>query len=289
MVQGKRQVVSFKTKKVRRIDPEEWIVVENTHQPLIDRELWDRAHKRLSNKNRTRETKKETIGLFAGILKCADCGSPLAYMRKQLKTAEKGVYRCSRYNNNGGKACTTHYIDENDICEFVLTDIRLHAKLATAEREQLATRLLSSMRQNQSGESKAIRAKIREIENRISSITSNLKSLYEDKCAGKIPEAVFISLMGDFTKEQAEHEERLPQLRREFDNIQELTGEIEDWLSLVSSYMELDRLDRNIVTGLIESITVSERVKKDGKQIQELEIEYRFIGNLLQNTKEDIA
>ena len=82
MVQGKRQVVSFKTKKVRKIDPEEWIVVENTHQPLIDRELWDRAHKRLSNKSRTRATKKETIGLFAGILKCADCGSPLAYMRK---------------------------------------------------------------------------------------------------------------------------------------------------------------------------------------------------------------
>ena len=166
---------------------------------------------------------------------------------------------------------------------------KIHAKLATAEREQLAKRLLSSMRQSQSGESKAIRAKIREIENRISSITSNLKSLYEDKCAGKIPEAVFISLMGDFTKEQAEHEERLPQLRRELDNIQELTGEIEDWLSLVGSYMELDRLDRNIVTGLIESITVSERVKKDGKQIQELENEYRFIGNLLQNTKEDIA
>jgi len=51
-------------------------------------------------------------------------------MRKKLKTVEKGVYRCSRYNNNGGKSCTPHYIDEVDVCAFVLKDIRQHAVLA---------------------------------------------------------------------------------------------------------------------------------------------------------------
>jgi hypothetical protein len=289
MVQGKREVISFKTKKVRRIDPEDWIIVENTHEPLVDRELWDRVQRRLTAHRRVRETKKETIGLFAGVLKCADCGSSLAYMRKRLKTTEKGVYRCSRYNNNGGKACTAHYIDEDVVREFVLNDIRQHAKLAVNEKERLASRLLASMKKNQSGESNAIRAKIREAENRLTVIASTLKSLYEDKCAGKIPESVFLNLMGDFTKEQAELEVTLPQLRAEFVDIQETTGEIADWLSLISSFMELDTLDRATVTGLIEIISVSERVKLGGKQTQELEIEYRFIGNLLQNAKEDIA
>jgi hypothetical protein len=166
MVQGKREVMSFKTKKRRQIDPENWIVVENTHTPIIDRETWDRVHAKLRAKHRVHEAKNRTLGLFAGILKCADCGSPLAYMRKKLKSTEKGVYRCSRYNNNGSGACSGHYIDESDISEFVLNDIRLHAKLAVSEKEQLANRLLLSMQKCQSGESTAVRAKIRESENR---------------------------------------------------------------------------------------------------------------------------
>ena len=92
--------------------------------------------------------------------------------------------------------------------------------------------------------------------------------------------------MADFTKEQDETEVRLPELRRELDSIRETAVEIEDWLSLVESYLKLETLDRAIVTGLIENITVSERVKIDGKQTQELEIKYRFVGNLLQEAKE---
>jgi len=289
MVQGKREVVSFKTKKIRHVAPENWIVVENTHEPIIPRELWDRVHKRLNDNYRVRETKKETIELFAGILKCADCGSPLAYMHKKLKTTEKGVYRCSRYNNNGGKACTTHYIDELDVCAFVLNDVKQYARLATNEREQLAERLLSSIKKSQSSETHTIRAKIKEAEDRLAVISSTLKSLYEDKSTGKLPESVFINLMNDFTGEQAEIEELLPELRRELDSVEETTGDIADWLSLISGYMELETLDRAMVTGLIENIVVSERVKIDGKQTQELEIEYRFIGNLLSNAKEDVA
>ena len=289
MVQGKREVVSFKTKKVRLVAPEDWVIVENTHEPIIPRELWDRVHTRLKESYRVRETKTEAIGLFAGILKCADCGSPLAYMRKKLKTTEKGVYRCSRYNNNGGQACTPHYIDEVDVCAFVINDIRQYAVLAANEREQLASRLLSSMKKANSGATQTIRAKIREAENRLKAIASMLKSLYEDKCAGKLPEAVFLSLMGDFTREQTEIEERLPKLRRELDGIQETAGEINEWLSLIISYMELERLDREMVTGLIENITVTEREKQYGKKTQEIEIEYRFIKNLLTNAKEGNA
>ena len=290
MVQGKREVISFKTKKRRQIDPEDWIIVENTHEPIISRELWDRVQARLKANYRVYETKRtKTVGLFAGILRCSDCGSPLAYMNKKLKNSEKGVYRCSRYNNNGGKACTPHYIDESDICAFVINDIRLYAMLAASDREQLANRLSASMKQTNGGEANILRTKIRECENRMTVIAATLKSLYEDKYAGKMPESVFLSLMGDFAKEQAEIEERLPRLRRELDGIREAAGEIEDWLSLIGEYLELETLDRATVTGLIESITVFERVKQDGKQTQELEIEYRFIGNLLQNAKEDIA
>jgi DNA invertase Pin-like site-specific DNA recombinase len=289
MVQGKREVLSFKTKKRRHIDPEDWIVVENTHEPIIARDLWDRTQELLGGNRRIRTTKHNTVGLFAGILRCADCGSPLAYMRKKLKNSEKGVYRCSRYNNNGGKTCTTHYIDESDICAFVINDIRLYAHMATKEREMLAKRLMDSSKQANSGETNTIRSKIREAENRLIVIASTLKNLYEDKSAGKLPETVFFDLMNGFVKEQTEVEERLPTLRHRFEELRETTRGIQDWLSLVKCYLELETLDRTIVTELIESITVSERVKRDDRQTQELEIKYRFIGNLLVDSQEAIV
>ncbi len=289
MVQGKREVVSFKTKKVRQIQPEEWIIVKDTHEPIVSQELWERANSLIKTHSAIKKTKKDTVGLYAGILRCADCGSPLAFMRKALKSSEKGVYRCSRYNNNGGKACSTHYIDEEVITEFVLQDIRFHGMLAQTQKERIANQLLLSMKNAQKSESSILRKKVKESESRIATIGTALKNLYDDKCAGKIPESVFLSLMADYSNEQAMLEKSLPALQKELDSIQETSGGIESWLTLVSSYANLQTLDRATVVGLINSITVSERTKKYGRQTQELKIEYRFIGNLLDENKEGIA
>lgn len=90
MVQGKRQVVSFKTKKMRQVSPEDWIIVENTHTPIVDEVTWDRVQEKLSRHHKKiRRTKNDTVGLFSGIIKCSDCGLPLAYMRKNLKIVKK--------------------------------------------------------------------------------------------------------------------------------------------------------------------------------------------------------
>ena len=289
MVQGKRQVVSFKTKKRRQVDPSDWIVVENTHEPIIERSIWDRVQKRLNSRTRVNTTKKKTVGLFAGLVRCADCGSPLAYSIRKLKSGEKGVYKCSRYNNNGSDACTLHYIDEDYLIEFVLNDIRKYAQMAAIQKKQLANRLIISMRQSSGKETSSLKSKIRETEKRLEEISMRLKTLYEDKCTGSIPENIFKGLMNDFSNEQATLEDKLLTYKEELNSFQETTDDINDWLDLISQYTDLETLNREIVFGLIDSITVSERKKQYERQVQEITIEYRFIKNLLQNETEDIA
>lgn len=290
MVQGKRQVVSFKTKKMRTVPPENWIVVENTHTPLIEMSLWERVQKRLSNPNKKiRRTKIDTVGLFSGLVKCSDCGMPLAYMRRQLKEREKGVYRCSRYNNNGITACTSHYIDEEYISTFVLNDIRTYAHLATAQREELAEKLYKALKKSNSSEIGNIKSKIKTTENRLFEINDRIKNLYEDKCLGKIPEDIAINLMRDFTVEKADLEKSLPELKNKLVNMNETVGSINEWLDMISAYENITELDRETVCGLVESITVFEKDRSTTPVTQEIKIEYRFIKNLLQNEKEDIA
>lgn len=295
MVQGKRQTVSFKTKKRRQVSSENWIIVENTHDPIIDKDLWDRVHNLLGgSKSRVAQTKKKTVGLFAGILRCADCNSPLAYMRKKLAHSEKGVYRCSKYNNSGANACSTHYIEEKDLCEFVINDIRHYAILAEEEKETIANRLLASKQKNQRSETKVLRKQIGDAENRLSIISQAVKNLYLDKCTGNIPENTFKTLMNDFSTEQAEIEERLPKLKKELAEVQDAKDEIREWLELISSYANIETLTRAIVTELIESITVSDRIKYNGSWEQTIDINYRFVGDILKPTnhtikKENIA
>jgi len=290
MVQGKRQVVSFKTKKMRQVSPENWIVVENTHVPLVDKSLWERVQEKLSKHHKKiRRTKNENVGLFSGIVKCSDCNMPLAYMRKQLKDREKGVYRCSRYNNNGSGACSSHYIDEEYISAFVLDDIRNYAQLAVEKREELAEKLYRALKKTNSSEISTLKSKVKSIENRLFEINDRIKNLYEDKCLGKIPEDVALSLMQNFTSEKTELETKLPALKNKLVNMDETVGNINEWLNMISAYENITELDREIVCGLVESVTVFEKDRSTTPVTQEVKIEYRFIKNLLQNEKEDIA
>lgn len=252
--------------------------------------MWERVQKRLSNPNKKiRRTKINTVGLFSGIVKCSDCGMPLAYMRRQLKDREKGVYRCSRYNNNGITACTSHYIDEEYISAFVLNDIRTYAHLATAQREELAEKLYKALKKSNSSEIGNIKSKIKTTENRLFEINDRIKNLYEDKCLGKIPEDIAINLMRDFTVEKADLEKSLPELKNKLVNMNETVGSINEWLDMISAYENITELDRETVCGLVESITVFEKDKSTTPVTQEIKIEYRFIKNLLQDEKEDIA
>lgn len=289
MVQGKREVVSFKTKKRRVVDPSEWIVVENTHEPIIDRETWDKVQTRISENGSPKPLKNKSIALFSGIVRCADCGSPLAHMRRKYVAYEKGVYRCSRYNNNGGRACTTHNVDEDTLAAFVLNDIRTHARLSMEDKERIAGQLVTALRKKNSKEISAVNRKVQECEKRINVIGQTIKNLYEDKCMGKLPENIFYDLLGKYNQEQADIEKRLPELRAELARVEENTSGIDRWIDMISQYADLKELTRNIVFNLIDNITVSERTKVDGEWVQEINIEYRFIKNLLDENKKDIA
>jgi len=192
-------------------------------------------------------------------------------------------------NSGGSKACTNHYIEENDVAEYVLNDIRAYAVLSAKQRQNLSNRLMFYMRQSQNNDAGIIQSKINQYDTRLSAIETALKNLYVDKTSGELTPEEYKKLKTDLTKEQLEIADNLPRLRRELDLLKETTGEVEEWLDLIERCMDIETLDRETVTGLIDRITVSERVKVDGKSTQELEISYRFIGNLLSDAKEDAA
>jgi hypothetical protein len=150
MVQGKRKVSSFKTKKRLVTNPEGRIIVEDTHEPIIDRLTWDCVQRRIGSTRRAHSNNTikvsgaDEINIFSGIIGCADCGVAMAlYDAKEKNGRDKTFYRCSRYNNNGKDAFSMHTIDAEVLESVVLAVNQYHAKTTVKDERKLLDRLFS--------------------------------------------------------------------------------------------------------------------------------------------------
>lgn len=111
LIQGKKKVESYRTHKLITTNKDEWIIVENNHEPIISKEEFDEVQEIL-NKNKSARSNKEK-DLFYNFLKCADCGS--SFTVRKVKNYE--YYHCTSYVRNG--ACTSHSIRKDKLVEIV--------------------------------------------------------------------------------------------------------------------------------------------------------------------------
>lgn len=134
MVQGQRQVISFKSKKRRLTDPETWVIVENTHEPIVSRELFDQVQKRHTKMRYYTPKIDREISVFAGLVRCMDCGMAMCASLRGGGKIRKMTYRCSKYTNSGKEACASHTIREEVLEKIILDDLSKYAKLLEKDK-----------------------------------------------------------------------------------------------------------------------------------------------------------
>jgi len=122
---GRTKTKGFYQKDRIHTDEEEWIVVDGTHEALVTQDTWDLVHKMMES--RRRECRNGEIQMFAGLIKCAGCGTALS----ASYDAKKGKFRnfsCWVYKNYGKDRCSSHAIGWKTLQDIVLTDIRRNAQ-----------------------------------------------------------------------------------------------------------------------------------------------------------------
>jgi hypothetical protein len=206
MANGKRQVKSFKNGQIDRKPIDEWIIVEDTHTPLVSKEMWLEAQQiHIANKKDTVRRRRENgeVSVFAGILKCADCGGNMALKTRPNKTIEtKEFYKCGTYAQKGKDICSAHTIDFDVLSQAVLTDIQRYAVLAVEDEKKLIDRLLKDNDAFQDKNLVRYEKTIRQSKNRINEIDGILKNLYEDKLSGEITADIFKRMSQKYRGEQ---------------------------------------------------------------------------------------
>lgn len=280
LVYGKQRNKSMKSKEKVRNPKEDWIVVENCHEPIITQELWDTVHKILNAKHRP--AKAGEVQMFAGLLYCSDCGHCLTYSQKQRKDGSyHGAYSCWMYKTHGKEYCASHYITFDTIYELVLIDIQRNLFQYRKNTDKFKSILSRKYQSDSQKQAEQITLEYEQKQKRCEELDKIISRLYEDNVLGRIGDERYESMSQSYELEQVEIKKALPILKSKIDELKRQSDCADNFIIVIKKYTIIDKLDAAILNELIDKIVVHHKEQaEDGRTFQQIEIYYRFVGKL---------
>lgn len=264
MVQGKYGSVSYKTKQNRPRPRDEWYIVEGTHEPIIDRDLWDRVQVMIAE--RTKPCYTGRIGLFARKVYCADCG----YALRSTKSHGVRYLQCPS-RHIAKNACTGAFISEDRLERTVIDEInRLASEYLDTDTLVDSIEFSSGYQTQQAG----LERDISIYKRKLGDYSKTLSELYIDKVSGLVSESDYMELSKTFSSERCRLEKALSERQKQLYSLNESlkSGDNRQWIA--EKYTRLGQLNREIVEILIDHITIGKRIQ--GSRDIPVEIYWNF-------------
>lgn len=276
-VHNKQTNISYKNKKKVRKPQEEWFRVENTHEAIISREVFEQVQEQIAT--RRRQQKDATTQIFSGLVKCADCGWSMRFGTNRQNSKPYSHYTCSQYGQ-GLKQCSAHYIRYDYLYHYVLTRIQDLWRQVQVDETELLHRLLKGSEQELAANAKRQSAELTRVEKRRTEVDRKFAKLYEDWSDGRITEYNFNMMSQKYQTEQQELTEKIERLSAELESKKQTTVDAETWISLLKQYANPSELTAELLNTLIEKIVIHEATTVDGMREQNIDIYYRLIGKI---------
>jgi site-specific recombinase len=211
MVGNKREIKNYRTGKQIIHTKDEYIVIPNTHEPIISREDFEKVQKQVSNKHRPSKTNHENI--FRGILKCANCGRSMTMYHKVLANGKVvWRYRCMGKTIRHGIDTESNIIKYDDIYNVVFKRLKELFNSIKKDDDSFINDLISK-NTNLDKEKKLDADKVK-IERKLDTINKLIKKLYEDYIEGILTADNYQKLVDEYQKEQVELKERLEEIKK---------------------------------------------------------------------------
>ena len=269
----------FKTGKHPKTPEDKWIIVENTHEPIVSREVWERANNMIAVKRREYNEKMKGYKptLFRGLLKCYDCHYALS-RRSYGHTTDLIIYACGRYCTYGKERCSQHKLYEEDLIETVLADINEKAKLAVQDRGKLIDMIMAKDKKTSRDDHSKHQQAITQARKRLSEVEKVLDRLYEDHVLGTLSVENYRRMMAKYQDEQESLRKEIYRLGLQCKDEEMIQTEAEKFAELVAMFDGVTELNSDMLNTLIDRIEVHEVEIIDGVAHQQLDIYYRFAG-----------
>ena len=287
--------LSYKYRKTANNAPEDWLVFENTHEPIVDAETWELAQRVRKTVRRTDST--GIANPLTGIMYCADCGEKM-YNHKTVSRAERegrpadpvsglypyDCYECSSYDKSHGRVervCSVHHILTSSVRSLLLETIRCASEFAINDREEFERRVREASELQQAASAKDTKREIDKASRRVKELDVLIKKLYESYATGKMPEARYETLSAEYEQEQADLIQLIAEKQAVMQEYQNDSENIERFTALAKKYTDFTVLTNAMINEFVDKILVHPPYKDEyGDRAQEIEIYLKFIGKI---------
>ena len=254
-VQNKKSVISYKVKKIRTVEKENQIRVNNTHEPIIDKDTFEKVQCIL--KKRGTNTKLKYDYLLRGLLYCYHCKRKLQIvLKKNSKRNSKAhpYITCSDAKVRGCYPLSMNYEKlEKHITSILKKICKIYADKEVFER-------IYEKYQNKTLDIKIdYRNKLLQINKNINEINSNLDKMYIDKLKGVLQEEDYIRISKKLIFERTKLNEQKKELIQKLSKTEEKVDnknrkkEIEE---LIENFLKLEKIDKMYLYRLINKIEI---------------------------------
>ena len=256
LVQCKERVISYKIHKTIKNPKEDWIIVENTHEPIIDRQDFNKIQDILFARD-TRVEKSGELSMFAGHIRCADCKRAMNKKTLSNKSRQRDYwyYICSTFRNKSKELCTKHSIRNDKLEQAVLEAIKLQIDLVI-EMEEILKEINKSNTVNLRNSNIENNIKRQELE--LEKNKKLKKSVYEDWKLGVIDQNEYMEYAEEYAGKIKDIENSLKFLYGEQEKYKEQVRGDNDWITIFKKKKNITKLTKGIVDELVDCIYVHE-------------------------------
>ncbi|WP_206457855.1 recombinase family protein [Anaerovorax sp. IOR16] len=257
MVQGKSGTISYKNSAKIRKSKSEWVIVENTHEPIVDRQTFELVQELAKTRTRPEQTGKRHI--FVGKLKCATCQSALI-----------------KHHGYGNKRYFICPMKKYDVCQigvsvsYKLIEETVFTELKKLIHQYSSEQDLETLIQGEttiSAQMEKSRATLQAVQVQLTDAQLALENLYMDKVKGVITEKQFISLNHGLSDREVKCKKQIKTLEKEIESYNLKIDLAQEKKKAIKKYMNMTQLNREIIEEFVDVIYVKNTKVRGEKEI----------------------
>ena len=284
-VNFKTTTVSYKV-HTRIINPvEDYQIIPNMQEPIINEDIWLRVQE--LRKNRRRNTATGRTSLFSGLVYCPDCGSKLHFCASKSLRRDQEFFRCANYKDGRG-SCKIHFIRDVALEKVVLEAVRNLADFVKCHEPvflYMLARKNDAMRQQ---ERKRLERVIERGTRRISEIDKLIEAAFERNVLGKLEDDRYERMVKNYAQEQRELIAEVQESKVVLQKAEQQVVDLRLLLRTLRELTEVKELTPTLVNSLIERIEVHNNDKSSGHCYVKVDIYFTAAGMIDIPTEEEI-
>ncbi len=274
-VNFKTTTVSYKVHDRVYNPKEDWQIIPDTQEAIIDMETFNRVQE--IREHRRRHTSTGRSSIYTSKIFCGDCGSKMYFCAAKSIPDKNVFFRCSEYKENRGK-CTIHHIRETAVDAIVTKAVKEVIKYVTQYEPVFLYLYSKKHNEEMLTNLKLTRLRIEQGEKRMQDLNQLIMKVYEDHVLGDLPDARYAMMASNYEKEQERLAKQLESDKESLAKAEQTAVDVKSFLKAIHRYTDFEKLDEKMVNTLISKIEVFNKVKLDGKYHVPVKVHFTAVG-----------